>query len=330
MAGPGRLASILILAAALLSPAVLADATAPNAVSLPATPVVLDLKAIGWQSLEYSRSNAWASVSSRIVLHEVPAAALERRPLIDAAAVAGEALTPAGGRLLLLQAENQAASNRERLSSWFDPAANTLLQRCRVAYGRSDSRAQCYLYGDGAVWRERRERGGNGGPDEPEWVQGGAKTAAVPDWPVSSRVELARPAAIPADAGLTSPMLLLPLASAAPLEQTGDSQTVFVHTDLDFYRVTLRLQGRETIDVEYRLTTADGTIRKVAGQARSLVVALETHAVGAARDEFTLLGMSGPLQLLLDPATRVPLAIRGNAPWIGQTELRLDGASLVE
>lgn len=314
----GLLAAAL-LASVLGASSVLADTAGTS--SLP------DLKAVGWQSLGYSRANIWASVASRIALHELPASAMTDGGLPQGRG-ASEGLSPAGGQVLLLQADSQAASNRERLSVWFDPLADTLLQRCRVAYGRSDSRAQCYRYGEATVWRERRERSGNGGPDEPEWVQGGAKTAVVPDWTVSSRVRLSRPAAIPADAGLFSPMLLLPLASAGPLEAHGDSQTVYVHTDRDFFRVSLRVQGRETVDVEYRQTARDGATRKIVGPVRVLVVEVEPHALGTAHEPFTLLGMSGPLQLLLDPATRVPLAVRGEAPWVGATELRLDSVRL--
>lgn len=317
-----------LLAAALFASVLGASSALADAASTSSLP---DLKAVGWQSLGYSRANIWASVSSRIALHGLPASSLPDGGLPQGQAAsqgASQGLSPAGGQVLLLQADSQAASNRERLSVWFDPLADTLLQRCRVAYGRSDSRAQCYRYGDATVWRERRERSGNGGPDEPEWVQGGAKTAVVPDWTVSSRVRLSRPAAIPADAGLVSPMLLLPLASAAPLEARGDSQAVYVHTDQDFFRVTLRVQGRETVDVEYRQTAMDGTTRKIVGPVQVLVVEVEPHAVGAAREPFTLLGMSGPLQLLLDPATRVPLAVRGEAPWVGATELRLDSVRL--
>jgi len=294
--------------------------TEPRVVASPAPVERLDLAAVGWRSLAYSRSNIWTSVSSRIVLHEVSGEALQPgpRPSVDAAA----------GPLLLLQAENQAASNLERVSSWFDPTADTLVQRCRVAYGSNDRRAQCYWYEGQTVWRERRESGEAGAPEASNWLEASPGAVQVPDWRVSSRIELSRPATMPAAAGLVSPMMLFPLASVAPLERPGDSHDVFVHTDRDFFRVTLRLRGRETTDVEYQATAADGAVRKVVGPVRALVVAVEPRAEGKARDEFTLLGMSGPLSLLLDPETRVPLAVRGRAPWVGETELQLQSVAL--
>ena len=320
---PGAWLGVIVLVGGLFfGVTALADGapTEPRVVASPGPVEPLALASVGWRSLAYSRSNIWASVSSRIVLHEVSGEGLEPEPRTAAHA--------AGGPLLLLQAENQAASNLERISSWFDPAAGALVQRCRVAYGSSDRRAQCYWYEGPSIWRERRESGGAGEPEASNWLEAGPGAVEVPDWRVSSRIELSRPETIPAAAGLVSPMMLFPLASAAPLERPGDSHDVFVHTDRDFFRVTLTLEGRETTDVEYQATAVDGAVRKVVGPVRALVVTVVPRAAGKAREEFTLLGMSGPLSLLLDPETRVPLAVRGRAPWVGETELQLQSVAL--
>lgn len=278
------------------------------------------LPAVGWQAVTLSASNLLGSAVSRIRLHEA-----------TAGEVAGQA--NAGGPLLVLLADNRVGrQNLERLSAWYDPAG-TLVQRCRVGFGRSDSRAKCYRYEDRGILRERRESDLTAAEIEtqPDWTRDGAHSALAlaRDWPVSSSGRLPLPDAIPENAGLISPTLLLPLASAAALHAAGDHETFYVHTDHDFFRVELLVSGRERIEVDYRREAAGGD-EQVRDKIEALVIRLEVNPLGEPENGFELLGLRPPLTLLLDPVTRLPLALRGDAPRLGPGEIRLEAARLSE
>lgn len=279
-----------------------------------------ELARIGWESLELGASSLLGSAVSRLRLYSEPAATLD------------PALHPGDGHLLVLLADSRVAGNRERRSVWFDPGRG-LVQRCRVGFGRSDSRAKCYRYEARSIQRERRESDLTAAAIDarPDWTREGARSALAlaSDWPVSSAGRLSLPDTIPEAAGLISPTLLLPLASAAELRAPGDSHVLYVHTDHDFFRVTLRVSGRESIEVDYRLDSATGA-REVRERVEALVIRLQVTPVGEPEDGFELLGLRPPLTLLLDPATRLPLALRGDAPRLGPGEVRLQAARLSE
>lgn len=278
------------------------------------------LPAVGWQAVTLSASNLLGSAVSRIRLYEAAAG----EPAVQA---------NAGGPLLVLLADNRVGrQNLERLSAWYDPAG-TLVQRCRVGFGRRDSRAKCYHYAPRSIRRERRESDLTAADIEaqPDWTRDGARSALAlaRDWPISSAGRLPLPDTIPEHAGLVSPTLLLPLASAAPLQAGGDSTAFFVHTDHDFFRVTLKVTGHEPVAADYRLDTDAGSTR-TRDRIEALVIRLEATPIGEPENGFELLGLRPPLTLLLDPATRLPLALRGDAPRLGPGEIRLEAARLSE
>lgn len=276
------------------------------------------LPAAGWQAITLSASNLLGSAVSRLRLYEAAPDELSAR-------------AAPGNPLLVLLADNRVGrQNLERLSVWYDPAGG-LVQRCRVGFGRRDSRAKCYRYEARSLLRERRESAVTAAEVEaqPDWIHDGARSALtlVRDWPVSSAGRLALPQAIPRTAGLVSPTLLLPLASAASLHAAGDRETYYVHTDHDFFRVVLEVSGHERIEVDYRRETAAGE-QPVRGQVEALVIRLQVNPLGEPENGFELLGLRPPLTLLLDPATRLPLALRGDAPRLGPGEVRLEAARL--
>lgn len=304
--------------------------SAATVVGAEPSPGPLRVQAIGWDDLTFARSNAWVSVSSRIALREVSAAALEAQGLslgFDGGQSPG---VPETDALLLLRAENQAGMNLERVSLWVEPAAGSLLQRCRVAYGRNDRRAKCYRYQDELVFRERREEDSPGSPEgsAAEWLSSEPASDFVPQWPVSSQQKLRLPSRIAPDAGLVSPLVLFPLASVAPFDRVGDKTAVYVHTDQDFYRVSMRFAGHEATRVDYEQLAPSGARRQIDGSRKVMVIDIEPTALTNPDEEFELLGLTPPLQLLLDPHTRVPLEIRGRTSWVGRGQVQLKRVQL--
>jgi len=191
------------------------------------------------------------------------------------------------------------------------PGSGRLLQRSRLSSGKN-MRVKEYRYAAGKLVRIRRE------PDSSQdWPPS--------RWPVSSRRDIAYPA-LEEGAVLTSmPALLLVAGSVA--EAPGHAVTVYVHGDLNFYRVRLSVVGEEKVEVDYSLA---GEQQRVKGERTALVVGLQVDPVGTPRGdpEFSLLGLGGQVSILLDEQSGLPLQLRGRAPRIGETEINLVAADI--
>jgi hypothetical protein len=191
------------------------------------------------------------------------------------------------------------------------PGSGYLLQRSRLTSGKN-SRLKEYRYAAEKLVRIRRE------PDS---------TRDLPSarWPVTSRRDIPYPA-LEEGAVLTSMPALL-LAAGSVVETPGHAATVYVHGDLNFYRVQLSVVGEERVEVDYSLA---GEQQRMKGERTAIVVGLQVDPVGTPQDdpEFSLLGLGGQVSMLLDEQSRLPLQVRGRAPLIGETYINLVAADI--
>ena len=244
-----------------------------------------------WQELVFERRSMWATARSRLSLGKG-----EQDPF---------------GPILLLRLEGSLGSNTERETQLLATGSYSLLQRDRLTRGKNQ-RLKQYRYGADQVERIRREPG--------------ASEQQTPEqWPVSSRRALSFPG--PGSGGvITSAQALLALAGAV-IEEREQPLAVYVHTDVNFYRVRLVADGEETLDVNYTLA---GGSQQVRGKRAAVVVRLETEPAGTPEDppDLTLIGLGGEISIVLDKQTRLPLQVRGSAPRLGKTSIDLVAAEL--
>jgi hypothetical protein len=101
-----------------------------------------------------------------------------------------------------------------------------------------------------------------------------------------------------------------------------------VHTDHNFYLVILSRGEAREIEVNYQLNGQE----RVTGTQRAQQVRLQVSPLGPEEDkaDFSLLGLSGDISLLLASDSGLPLQLRGVAPRIGETSIQLKTASLRE
>lgn len=326
------LSLVVLVALGLALPAGAEPATPEPSPAAPAKPV-FGLEQVGWQWVRFEASNFWVSVEARIQLYQQALKPADRnwlqapQPLTEP----WSAQKPTGRQALVLMSESRVASNREWRSEWLDPHTGSLLQRCRLGYGRADSRIKCYGYGQNAIYRERRESDmAVKDLTSPEgWSAQGARSASrlTQDWRATPPAHIILPESLPEDAALISWPLLLPAISAQPLNQPGDRVQLWVHTDFDIWRVTLEVTGTEDTKVDYRLAPEDNGVK---GRQAALKVAISAeHLTGEPEDDFEFFGFSEPMYVLLDPDTRLPLVISGKAPRFGPAEARLQSARLL-
>lgn len=333
---PGHAALWLLVALVALGLALRANAepaASPEPSSAATAKPVFGLEQVGWRWVRFEASNFWVSVEARIQLYQQALKPADRNWLQEPEPLTlpWSAQNTTGRQALVLMSESRVASNREWRSEWLNPHTGSLLQRCRLGYGRDDSRIKCYGYGQNAIYRERRESDMSGDDlSSPEgWSAQGARSASrlTQDWRATPPAHIILPEPLPEDAALISWPLLLPAISAQPLNQPGDRVQLWVHTDFDIWRVTLEVADTEEIKVDYELAP---NARRVKGKQEALEVTISSeHLTGKPEDDFEFFGFSEPMSVLLDPKSRLPLVIQGEAPTFGPAKARLHSARLL-
>tara|TARA_R110002049_G_scaffold31098_20_gene105885 strand:- start:679 stop:1515 length:837 start_codon:yes stop_codon:yes gene_type:complete len=242
-----------------------------------------------WQVLEYEQRAFWATAKSRLEVLPVPG-----KP-----------------DLWELDVQSSVVDNSEKLEVSFEAATGRVLSRARISSGK-EQRMKSYQYNADHILRERRNAPSN---------------SAVPanEWPLSNTRYLDYPASR-GDTVVTSPYMLVLLAAQLQAQGPNKSMEVLVNTDLNFYRVKLTSGNGITIDADYKVAGQE----PVSTRVDTIAVAIQASPEGTLvdDDDFSVLGLDGEIILLFDPATGLPLQIRGDAPRIGGTEIKLKSVTM--
>ena len=204
--------------------------------------------------------------------------------------------------------DNSLEGMRETIDITLDCQQGSNLHRERVSQGRGQ-RLKSWEYDHSRVLRERREP-----PADP---------ASLPpqSWPVSSRIRIDVPEPAQSHA-VTSPHALLALLDTL-IDEPLDA--LIVHTDLNFYRLTVR-RTPQALDLGEDLGWGEEQLRGRRSVHRLFLRAYPLDGNPEA-DDFSFLGLSGEIVIDVDRQTRLPLRISGSAPRLGNTVLRLMVAS---
>jgi hypothetical protein len=248
-----------------------------------------------WQMLEFKASKLWVTA----------AASLRLTPTSN----------QDGEDAWQLVVNSSVASNQARMESTLNPDNGQLFHRLRHTVGSKQRRLKEYEYSDVAVIRVRRTPP----PDNPD--------AAESSWNPTSRKRLSLEQLDPA-LPITSSYALLALAAGPQLAAVGDSLELLVHTDHNFYTVTLKVARALEQAANFTLMQGDVS-QQISGDRTALLIAVMTSAARPLEDtdDFNLLGLTGPLTIVIDRETRLPLQINGRAPRLGNVALPLVSAS---
>lgn len=246
-------------------------------------------KDANWSELRYEAKSIWATALTKLTLATQKSAEF--------------------GQVQHLQLEGSVAKNSERESILLAPEGEAVLHRERFTSGKNQRMKQ-YVYGEDTVIRTRRE------PNT---------TDALPpqQWPISSERELKRPSMQECPVLTAIPVLLM---RAQAVSSAPDlTLATCVHSDTNFYRVQMQKNGEEQLEVNYSVA---GT--KVNATETADVISLKIERVGApdGKVDFSLLGLSSPVDILVGKESQLPLQVRGKAPRIGNTKINLIAATL--
>lgn len=240
-----------------------------------------------WTSLEFERKYLW--ITARSKLH--------------AELLCGDPDT------WLLTANSSVASNTEQLEFRLEPGTARVMSGERFSQGKN-SRVKTYQYSSSGVERTRREP-----------LQGEEDKPAA-NWSGVSSSSIALPTEVSAGAVLTSPLAILLLAGSPDLGSTGSEMELYVHSDHNFYRVTLRNMRSELVQSPLQPPAAE--------KQSAYILELEVEAAGTPIDkpDFELLGLQPPLSIYVSSASGLPIRISGSAPRMGSAELDLKAAEM--
>jgi len=246
-----------------------------------------------WQMLSFEAKSIWATAQTEISLitHD----------------------SDKFGKVWELQLHGNVSSSSEQENIFMTPGSGGLLERDRFTKGKNQ-RLKHYDYNEKSISRIRREPGAESSAQLPPW-----------EWPISNTKQLNRPSQEECPVLTAIPSLLI-FANKVP-EAPGQSFGICVHSDHNFYRVTMTVKGEKNLTVNYRL---GDTQKKVKAKKTTTVIALSVDRVGDEQGEadFSLLGLSSPVTILLDREAGLPVQVRGQAPRLGKTEINLIEANL--
>lgn len=219
-------------------------------------------------------------------------------------------VTPkAGARLLELDVQADIVGRKSQERIFFEADSGRVLQRSKIKLG-SDPYRKTYRFGTAAL----------------EWTRSAPENSAETErgeaaW---SKIEHFS-AAYPGDRSCpvySEPVLLLYLAAAHDWEGQKNLDLCILASQ-NWSRVEAVSTGLAPFTASYQ---KNGQTHSVT-EAR--VVLLKARAVGEDhQDPFELMGLRGDIRLYLEPKSGLPLAIRGEMPWLGEVTVHLLEAEL--
>jgi hypothetical protein len=200
----------------------------------------------------------------------------------------------------------------------FEPHQVVAFYRLRLRRGKDEIK-RSYWFSREGVHRLRTKPGSKGeaSGDPEKWTD--ARTSFYP----YDLTQLGCPQ-------VTDPTLLIYLLSAACMDKSGDSLSLCVFGKQQLHRLRLRVEGLQTLEVDYSENSDEGKIRKK-GKVDSLRVTLEAQPLQSDRkdaENFSFLGFQKDIIIGIDPELRIPLQVSGKIPTIGTVALKLSGVEM--
>ncbi|MBM4196404.1 MAG: hypothetical protein FJ197_04785 [Gammaproteobacteria bacterium] len=267
----------------------------------------------GWTSVELGASKFLMTGRARVTLEELPASQL-----------AGELRSPPAGvpvapgeRILRMRNVASLAGQRTDMTLLLDPATAATLQIQLRDSGRR-YRQRILRFTDIGAWHWTVKPAAYG-----------EKALEPQAW--TNRSEGMRPyGKLTGTGAVTDATALVYGAAAAPLAKPGDRFGLQVYSRRRMHNVVAEHAGFIEVNADYMEKRAGQPVRRKGRiKALNLQISGAQSPDGDDDDErVTLLGLSGALSLALDPVTRAPLQLTGDAPIVGRVTFRLKAVTL--
>ncbi len=203
---------------------------------------------------------------------------------------------------------------------WFLPDEGTALQRVRHKPGKgaSDKRLR---YGPDGVYRRRAE------PKNKREAELGAD-----DWTKVWNAFYGYGKGRTGCGRISDPLVLFYVVSTVGMSE-GYEFAVCVFNKKELYRVVLQGAGTERLEVDFTEKRGGRSINRVKRRLDALKIRLRPRLQDPGPKEpeaFEFMGLTGDLQILLDPQTGIPVGVKGELPVVGKTQFKLTEVTLID
>jgi hypothetical protein len=306
-----------------------AACTAMSIVVLPAyqalgsSTLEFDPERVRWSRLLFQASNGLTSARSEVSLAPVAAAGLKSSLLADAD---GPLQPEPDADAMLMTATIGMSSELPFVGDkvwetqvWFLPGSASALQRTRTKIGE-DPESKTFRYLAEGVHRIRLkpESPGEGEQRPKSWTT--VKSAFYPYGPARGECP-----------DVSDPSLLLYVLSAMNLSPGGPPLELCVFNKKTLYHVELRAVAATHLPVRY--TRRRGTDEEpVEQEIGVLSITISSRPLQPAEQEpepFEFFEMRGDIEVSYDPASRLPVQVRGTVNNVGEATFHLVEADLV-
>lgn len=276
----------------------------------------LDPARVGWTSVQLSASKFFLSASATVTLATRESARIAPDLLVPPT---GTPIAP-GPTVVEMRYDAELTGLRTVMTALLDPPTGASIQTVLVDSGRR-SRERRWRFTDSGAYHWTRR---------PVSERQAARPPA--EWQDRSEGMRAYPAPLPTSA-VTEPAGLVYVLAAAPLQAVGDRAEITAFSRRRLHRVSLEVKGSTKVTVDFREQRA-GRVERRRGEIEALKIELRGQPLddtpGSDDEPFQFLGLSGAIEIALDPVTRLPLQISGNAPYVGRVAFRLRTATLAQ
>ncbi len=308
MSPPGTLAALSLL---------LAGAGLQAASPRPSTPVPAVPPPVPWTRLELAGSKLFLSAATTVTVSRVPASAVAA--VLRKTPPGTGPLRPGGKWVDVVHVASRLPLGKsERATVWLDGHDGAVLQMEKlVEGGRPYWKLRRYFAGGYHEWREAPARKEERRLPRDRWSKHTEKTVR---WE----------AALPANGAVTDSYALLYLVTRFLTEGGGDPLVLHAASRGRLVRLEARVRGRTERRADFAVTWPGGSERRT-DRRRLLAVHVMPRWVDDPADpraDTGFLGMRGPLEIFVEPGTRIPCRVEGTVKGAGHLVVRLTRAAL--
>lgn len=270
----------------------------------------LDAGDIGWSRATYRARKFFVTANADVKLAVVPSASIENDLLApDAPALLNP--TASTARLTYLA---DAMGRETDTTLLMRPASAQILQYRTLEAGK---RLRTYRYLEAGFYRQT-------------WRPLDSEKKQAPDrWTDVSSGQYSY-GDDPENLAVIDPLGLLYIVSAAELETVSADLEFLAYDDDRFSRIVISFAELSPIAVDFTISTGSGE-RRCEGKVMARHVLLKASPYGAGTEaRFDFLGLQGDLSVYIEPETKLPLVIAGQAKVVGDLQIKLRSAELAD
>lgn len=271
-----------------------------------------DAGRVGWSRLEFRASKLLLTASS-VVEIGTESSAEARTDWLQP--VRGTPLMPTGSEVVRLELDSQLLGKTSELDLWVDPSTGAAFQRTQSEVGKKvrHHRHRSLRFTHTGV-SSATYRANDATVDKPfdQWTL----TESFATYPKNLS---------PQDA-VSEPSVLFYLLAVAQLDDPGDQVSTHVFSKGQVMRVTLVVEERTRMRVDYVVSgAASESEQRVEGRQEALRIRLDSRPLidGDSETDFEFLGLKGDVEIFLDRQGRFPLQISGRIKRLGRGHVRL-------